>query len=392
MNAMKPDMSLQNLTLTRARWVLRIAMTGILLLVVWSAIGEIDQVTRAQGQVIAVARTQSIQATDGGVVSEIHVKEGQTVKRGELLVTLEKGRAQAAVDDSRGKVAALKITLARLKAEVYGQPLKFSPELEIYGEYVHNQRDLYLKRKGAIDQDVSALSDMLELARQELDMNRELKKTGDVSKADILRLQRSVADIQAQINNKRNKYFQDAVAEMTKAQEELNTQQEQLEDRTQLLEHTELVSPADGVVKNIKVTTLGGVVRVGDLVLEILPIGNLIVEAKIPPTDIATVKTNQEAIVKLDAYDYAIYGTLKGHVSYVSPDTLLDETRQQGVVPYYRVQVVLDEKQFHGKKADVIDVRPGMTATVEIKAQERTILSYLTKPVTKTISESMGER
>lgn len=391
MNAMKPNPSLKNPTLTRARWVLRIAMAGILLLIIWSAIGEIDQVTRAQGQVIAVARTQSIQATDGGVVSEIHVKEGQTVKRGELLVTLEKGRAQAAVDDSRGKVAALKITLARLKAEVYGQPLKFSPELETYGEYILNQRDLYLKRKSAIDQDVSALSDMLELARQELDMNRELQKTGDVSKADILRLQRSVADIQAQINNKRNKYFQDAVAEMTKAQEELNTQQEQLQDRSQLLEHTELVSPADGVVKNIKVTTLGGVVRAGDLVLEILPIGNLIVEAKIPPADIATVKTDQEAIVKLDAYDYAIYGTLKGHVSYLSPDTLLDETRQ-GVVPYYRVQVVLDEKQFHGKKAEVIDVRPGMTATVEIKAQERSILSYLTKPVTKTISESMGER
>lgn len=392
LNTMNTHHVLQTPELTRARWVLRIAMGGILLLILWSAIGEIDQVTRAQGQVIAIARTQSIQATDGGAVAEIHVKEGQTVKRGELLVTLEKGRAQAAVDDSRAKVAALKITLTRLKAEVYGVPLKFAPDLEAYGEYIRNQRDLYLKRKSAIDQDVAALNDMLDLARQELDMNRGLEKTGDVSKSDLLRLQRSVADIQAQINNKRNKYFQEAVAEMTKAQEELNTQQEQLQDRSQLLEHTELIAPSDGVVKNIKVTTLGGVVRAGDLVLEILPLGNLIVEAKIPPADIATVKLNQEAVVKLDAYDYAIYGTLKGHVSYVSPDTLLDETRQQGVVPYYRVQVVLDEKQFHGKKAEAIDVRPGMTATVEIKAQERTILSYLTKPVTKTISESMGER
>ncbi|WP_310614107.1 HlyD family efflux transporter periplasmic adaptor subunit [Limnohabitans sp.] len=392
MNAIKPTMTSHSPTLTRARWMLRIAMGGIVMLVIWSAFGEIDQVTRAQGQVIAVARTQSIQASDGGVVSEIHVKEGETVKQGQLLVTLEKGRAQAAVDDSRAKVAALKITLARLKAEVYGQPLKFASELEAYGEYISNQRDLYHKRKSAIDQDVAALNEMLGLARQELDMNKDLAKTGDVSKADLLRLQRSVADIQAQINNKRNKYFQEAVAEMTKAQEDLNTQQEQLQDRSQLLEHTELVAPANGVVKNIKVTTLGGVVRAGDLVLEILPIGELVVEAKITPSDIANVKPSQEAIVKLDAYDYAIYGTLKGHVSYLSPDTLLDESRQQGVVPYYRVQIVLDEKQFHGKKAEVIDVRPGMTATVEIKAQERTILSYLTKPVTKTISESMGER
>jgi membrane fusion protein, adhesin transport system len=380
-----------SVTLQRARWTLRVAMGGILLLVVWSAFSSIDQVTRAQGQVIAVARTQSVQAPDGGVVSEIHVKEGETVKRGQLLVTLEKGRAQAAVDDSRAKVAALKITLARLRAEVYGQALKFDAELSAYKNYIDNQRDLYVKRKNAIDQDVAALTEMQGLAKQELDMNRQLEKTGDVSKSEILRLQRSVADISAQINNKRNKYFQEALAEMTKAQEDLNTQQEQLEDRSQLLEHTELTAPTDGVVKNIKVTTLGGVVRAGDLVLEILPIGKLIVEAKVPTADIAFIKTQQDASVKLDAYDYSIYGVVKGRVDYISPDTLIDETKQ-GAIPYYRIHIVLDGHQFQGQKGELIDVRPGMTATVEIKAQERTILSYLTKPVTKTISESMGER
>jgi len=199
-------------TLQRARWTLRVAMGGILLLVGWSAFSRIDQVTRAQGQVIAVARTQSVQAPDGGVVSEIHIKEGETVKRGQLLVTLEKGRAQAAVDDSRAKVAALKITLARLRAEVYGQALKFDAELSTYKNYIDNQRDLYVKRKNAIDQDVAALTEMQGLARQELDMNRQLEKTGDVSKSEILRLQRSVADISAQINNKRNKYFQEALS------------------------------------------------------------------------------------------------------------------------------------------------------------------------------------
>ena len=366
-------------------------MAGITLLVVWSAFGMIDQVTRAQGQVIAVARTQSVQATDGGVVFEIHVKEGQAVERGQLLVTLEKGRAQVAVDDSRAKVAALKITLARLNAEVYGYPLKFGHELHGFPQYIRNQKDLYAKRKSAIDQDLESLTDMLGFAKQELEMNRTLEKTGDVSKAEILKLQRGVADIQAQINNKRNKYFQEALAEMTKAQEDLNTQQEQLEDRSQLLEHTELTAPSDGIVKNIKITTIGGVVRAGDLVLEILPIGNLIVEAKVTPTDIAFVKPGQPASVKLDAYDYSIYGVLKGHVDYLSPDTLLDETKQ-GAIPYYRVHVVLDETQFHGKKSKQIDVRPGMTATVEIKAMDRTILSYLTKPITKTFSESMGER
>jgi len=232
---------------------------------------------------------------------------------------------------------------------------------------------------------------MLGLASQELQMNKSLEKAGDVSKADILRLQRTVADIQAQITNKRNKYFQEALAEMTKAQEDLNTQLEQLQDRTQLLEHTELNAPANGIVKNIKVTTIGGVVRAGDVVVEILPTGNLIVEAKIPTTDVAFVKLNQSASVKLDAYDYSIYGTLNGHVDYISPDTLIDETRQ-GAIPYYRVQIVLDEAQFKGGKARAIDVKPGMTATIDIKAMQRTVLSYLTKPIAKTFQESLGER
>lgn len=374
-----------------SRWTLRFAMVGMLVLILWAALSEIDQVTRAQGQVIAVSRTQSIQSPDGGVVSQIHVKEGQTVKQGQVLVVLDQGRAQAAVDDSRAKVAALRITLARLRAEVYGHPLEFEPSLQRYSEYVRNQKDLYTKRKNLIDQDISGLSDMLELANDELRMNKSLEKTGDVSKTDLLRLQRTVSDIQAQINNKRNKYFQEALSEMTKAQEDLNTQLEQLQDRTQLLEHTELTAPADGLVKNIKVTTIGGVVRPGDVLMEILPTGDLIVEAKVSTADVAFVKINQPVSVKLDAYDYAIYGPLKGHISYISPDTLLDETRQ-GSVSYYRVQIVLDEAQFKGEKASQIDVKPGMTATVDITAMQRTVLSYLTKPVTKTFQESLGER
>lgn len=374
-----------------SRWTLRLAMGGMLLLVLWAAFSEIDQVTRAQGQVIAVSRTQTIQSPDGGVVSQIYVKEGQTVKQGQVLVVLDQARAQAAVDDSRAKVAALRITLARLRAEVYGQTLEFEPSLQRYSEYVRNQKDLYTKRKNLIDQDLSALSEMLELANDELRMNKSLEKTGDVSKTDILRLQRTLADIQAQINNKRNKYFQEALSEMTKAQEDLNTQLEQLQDRTQLLEHTELTAPADGLVKNIKVTTIGGVVRPGDVLMEILPTGDLIVEAKVSTADVAFVKLNQSVSVKLDAYDYAIYGPLKGHVSYISPDTLLDETRQ-GSISYYRVQIVLDEAQFKSGKASQIDVKPGMTASVDITAMQRTVLSYLTKPVTKTFQESMGER
>jgi membrane fusion protein, adhesin transport system len=175
------------------------------------------------------------------------------------------------VNDSHGKVAALRITLARLQAETYGQALKFDPSLQKFPEYIRNQTQLYTKRKSAIEEDVGSLENMVKLAQHELNMNLSLEKTGDVSKSEILRLQRAVADLQAQITNKRNKYFQDAQAEMTKAQEELNTQSEQLRERSQVLQHTELRAPSAGVVKNLKVTTMGGVLRPGDTVLEILP-------------------------------------------------------------------------------------------------------------------------
>lgn len=377
----------------RARSVLWILMVGICALVVWAYFGKIDQVTRAQAQVIAQERTQLVQSSDGGVLTMLHVKEGDTVKAGQLLATLQKERAAAAVSDSSAKVAALRITLARLHAEVYGKPLTFETALLAYPEYIRNQTDLYNKRQIAFKDDIHALENILALSEDELRINRELEASGDVSRADILRLQRSVADIKAQLANKRNKYFQDAQAEMTKAQEDLSTQNEQLKDRNQVLEHTELLAPVNAVVNNIKINTLGGVVRAGETVMELLPKGedNLIVEAKVPPADIAFVALDQPTSIKLDAYDSSIYGAMRGHVSYISSDVVTEETKQ-GPMAFYRVRVTITGKEFKGHKAEEIKLRPGLTATVEIKALDRTVLSYLTKPITKTLSQSMGER
>lgn len=376
----------------RSRWSIRVMVVGILLLLLWASVGKIDQVTRAQAQIIASERTQVVQSSDGGVLTQLHVKEGDVVKAGQPLATLQKERAAAAVSDSLAKVAALNITLARLQAEVYSKPLVFDKELLTYTDYIRNQTDLYNKRQTAFNDDVRALREILTLAEDELNINRRLEQSGDVSRAEILRLQRSVADIKAQLAGKRNKYFQDAQAEMTKAQEDLSSQTEQLRDRSQVLEHTELAAPVDAIVNNIKVSTLGGVVRAGDTVMELLPTGdNLIAEAKIPPADIAFVAMGQDASVKLDAYDSSIYGALHGKVIYISPDVLTEETRQ-GPFIYYRVRIRITGTEFKGDKANEIQLRPGLTASVEIKAMERTVLSYLTKPIAKTLSQSMGER
>jgi adhesin transport system membrane fusion protein len=384
----------------RARGVLGLIMLSLVVLTVWSAFGKIDQVTRAQAVLMSAERTQLVQTPDGGVLTELHVKEGQRVKAGQLLARLQKERAAAGASDSRAKVAALRITLARLQAEVYGTPLQFSADLAPYTEYIRNQKDLYNKRQTAFNDDVQALGNILLLAEEEMHINRQLEATADVSRAEILRLARGVADIKAQITGKRNKYFQDAQAEMTKAQEDLSTQSEQLRDRQQVLENTELLAPMDGVINSIKVTTIGGVVRPGETLIDILPSGdNLIVEAKIPPADMAFIALGQDASIKLDAYDSAIFGGLRGKVDYISAEALFAEKASPGVPIgpnnppiYYLVRMRITGNEFLGDKAREIKLRAGLTAGVEIKALERTVLSYLTKPITKTMSSGLGER
>lgn len=394
-----------------ARWTLRLAMLGLSALLAWAWHAQIQQVTRAPAQVIASARTQVVQSAESGVLTTLSVKEGDRVKAGQVLATLERARAQAAVDESRSKVIALQITLARLRAEAYGGKPEFTPEMLSYKEYIRNQTDLYTKRQRAIAEDVAALEKARKLAQAELDMNQSLEKTGDVSKADLLKLQRQVADIEAQIVNKRNKYFQDVQAEMTKAQEDLQAQTEQLRDRSQVLEHTTLTAPMDGVVKELRVVTLGAAIRPGDIIMELLPdTDDLIVEAKVSPADIAFIEMGQKANVKFDAYDFSIFGGMQGEVSYISADTLKEETRQ-GPNTYYRVHVRIHDTGALRQAAQAaqqgqpgstaasgktgpgaILVRPGMTAQVDIRAMDRSVLSYLTKPVMKTLSQSMGER
>lgn len=375
----------------RTRIIIWSSLVGIIILVIWAYFAQIDQVTRATGTIIASARTQDIQAVEGGVLTEILVREGEDVTKGQLIVTLEEERAQAAVANTGSKIAALKAKLARLEAEIFERPLVFPEGIKNYSEYIENQTQLYNRRKQAIDQDVSSLQKMMVLAQQELSMNEPLLSYGDVSQADVIKLRRQVAEIQAQITNKRNKYFEEAQLEMTKAQEELNTELEQLRDHSQVLEEKKLFAPTDGTVKNILVTTIGGVVKPGEIIIEILPTSSdLIVEAKVSPVDIAYVKEQQVASVKLDAYDYSIFGAMTGNVVYISPDTLMEQT-PKGEEPYYRIQIKITGAELVGRRDEIV-IKPGMTASVDIKARQRSVLSYLTKPLTKTFSEGLGER
>lgn len=361
---------------------------ALLGLVVWAALAEIDQLVRARGQVIAAARTQVVQAADNGVLRRVLVTEGQMVKRGTLLAEMDDGRVRAAYDDSRNKVAALKTSLARLRAEVYGGQLAFPAELIEWPQFRQNQTQLYQRRQQALREGVNALAKSRDLVSAELSITEPLVSSGDVGQVEVIRLKRSKAELDGQIVNLQNRYFQEAQADMTKAEEELAAQEEVLRDRSTLLSYMKLTAAVDGQVNRVIVTTPGAPVRQGETVLELLPTtSELIVEAKYPPSDVATLRVGLPATVKLDAYDASIYGSREGEVVYISPDALKEQGPQGMEQYYYRVHIrLLDQK--NGLK---IPVNAGMTATVEVRSLKRTVLSYLTKPITKTLSNSLSE-
>jgi adhesin transport system membrane fusion protein len=370
-------------------WTVALAVAGF---VAWAAWADLDIITRAPGQVIANSRNQVVQAPDGGVLEAMLVREGDRVRRGQLLFRFEAAKAGAAFQESQGKVTALRATLARLQAEVLGTPPKFDAA-KGNSEVVQVQRALYERRRRALDEEIAALQSSLSLVEQELAMNMPLLKSGDVSRADILKLQRQVAELQGQITNRRNKFLQDAQADMAKAQEDLDAILQIATQRREQLSYTEVRAPMDGIVRNVRLTTEGGVARPGDEILQLVPLDDdLVVEAKVRPADIGFLKTGLPATVKLDAYDYAIYGALHGQVSYISADTLLEEGRGSTETPYYRVHVRMPRSGLGATAAQRLDIQPGMTAQVEIKTGRQTVLRYLTKPVTKTLSEAMGER
>jgi adhesin transport system membrane fusion protein len=375
-------------------WVIVTIAVTIVLFIIWSLWAELDQITRAPGRVIPIGRVQILQSADGGVITEIRVREGDKVRRGQLLVALDKVKLQAGVTEARAKVASLQSSMVRIQAELYDRPLTFPVDLNTYPDFVRNQRELYFKRRAAQQSDIDALRSMKGLMRQELDLNMPLLKSGDVARSEIIRMQRGIVDVDGQISGKQAKYIADLQTEYTKTDEDLVTAQQVLAQREDSLKATDLIAPTDGIVKNVRLTTLGAVLRPGDEVLQIVPSGErLIIEAQVSPKDIAFVKVGQQASVKFDAYDSGIYGAGHGKVTYISPDTLSEQRPDGTSVTYFRVNVEADASKLRPRHpGEKIEIQPGMTATAEIITGKNTVFRYLTKPITKTTSESMRER
>ena len=374
-------------------WAIYLMLAAVAIALGWSAIAQVDSVTRADARVVPDGREQVIASLEGGILRELKVREGQQVEVDQPLALLDPTRVAAQQSESQAKRLALVATVARLQAEAGGRPLHFPKSLDLSPEILRGETDSYAARQRALNESVAISQRSLRLLERELAMAETMAAKGLMSEVEVMRLRRQVNDLNLQTQERVNRYRQDASAELVRAQTELTMMGEQMVVRDDMLKRTLLVSPVRGVVKNIRSNTLGGVVPAGAPVMEIVPLGDrVLLEARIKPADVGFVKPGQPVEIKLTAYDFAVYGRLKGQVEMLGPDAMSDNDRAPTGPDntWYRALVRVDTGmlQAGGKTLPVL---PGMVGTAEIAVGRRSVLSFLLRPMMKA-QEAFTER
>ncbi|MFP6834397.1 MAG: HlyD family efflux transporter periplasmic adaptor subunit, partial [Porticoccaceae bacterium] len=348
-----------NEELRGSRWVLWAVFAALTSFFVWANFSEIDQITRAPGVVIPSSNVQLIQSKDGGVLERLPVKVGEIVEQGQVVAQFETTNAEADYQEAKAQVAALSAAMSRLTAELFGSAPVFADISLEFPHFVKSQKLLFDRRQSAKNEEIENLEAILALVREEIQMNEPLLARGDVSRTEILRLQREEAELVAQRGKISNDYFQGTQAEYNETEEEFERISQLLIQRKKQLEGTTLSAPVKGIVKSIRLTTVGGVIRAGEDVLEIVPLeDDLMIEAKVAPQDIGFLEVGLDVSVKIEAYDYTIYGDLDGVLSYISADTL-EENTQRGDVPFYRVHIRTQGRKFSGRPDANLEILPG---------------------------------
>jgi membrane fusion protein, adhesin transport system len=366
----------------------------IVLFIVWAALAWVDEIVRAPGEVVSSSRPQIIQNLEGGILAELNVAEGDVVDEGQVLARLYGTQYQATVDELDDEIAALEIRRLRLEAEMLGEA-DFLVPLEIEERVpaiAASERALLSARLTEFDARVGGAEAVAEQTSQELDLIQRMYDREIAPLIEVTRAKKAHSDAQNKLSEAITTTEKERATEYSKTQGELASLRQKRKLSQDQLSRTTLLAPMRGVVNKLSVTTIGGVVRSGEEILQIIPLDEeLFVEAKVKPRDIASVQMGQEASVKLSAYDYTIYGSLQGKVMFVSADTFKDENaRNPDAEAHYKVTLAVDRSQFTERQKS-IEIRPGMQAEVELQTGGKTILTYLTKPLYKA-NEALRER
>ncbi len=406
--------------------------SGIVLIVLllWAAFSKIDEVAFAQGKVVPAGEIKTVQNLEGGIVETIEIKIGQQVKVGDVLVRINNEQFAADLGESAQRLFGLEAMLARLNAETTGRALVFTEELlHKAPEFAKREMELFKSRqltlRGSIDsmddqikkliaeqdeiqKQTTFLTDNIQLLQEEIKLSSELVATGAVSRVDLLKLERQRNESNANIQNaklkessnhnqlsvltrerneRRDSFFSDAVAQRNQIESERQELLEKNKANSDRVLRTEVRSPVNGTVNRIYVNTIGGVIRPGMSLVEIVPKeDSLVVEAKVKPEDIAFITPGQRAVVRLSAYDYAVYGILEGQVETIGADTIAEPDGAQ----FYQIRVRTQSNTL--KRGDKqLPVLPGMVANVDIITGKRSVLDYLIRPTMRTLERAFKE-
>ena len=368
-------------------WIIGI---GLFVLLAWAWLFQLEEVSTGTGKVVPSSKEQTIQSLEGGILTKLNVQEGQIVQQGQVLAQLDPTRLASNVGESASLLLASQATAARLRAEVNGTALHFPAEVLKDPALVREETALYQSRRFNLEESLAGLQQALLLVQQELGMTEPLVAKGAASEVEVLRLKRQANELRNQMNDVRNQYLVKAREELAKANTDIETQGQIVKGKSDSLSRTVFKSPVRGIVKEINVMTLGGVVAQNGKLMTLVPLDEkLPIEARISPRDIAFIHPGQEALVKVTAYDYSIYGGLKGKVAVISPDTIRDEVKQDQF--YYRVYIQTNSDKLKNKAGQQFSITPGMVATVDIKTGQKSVLDYLIKPFNKA-QEALRER
>jgi len=375
----------------KTTWALYLMAIILIAAIAWASVARVDEVTRADARVIPDGREQVIASLEGGILRELLVQEGMQVQEGQELAQLDPTRFESQQNEGQAKRIAVLATIARLTAEANGKPLQFPKEVADLPSIVEGETDSYNARKRALDEALSSNARNVVLLMKELGVSEAMAAKGLMSEVEVMRVRRQVNDLQLQSSERINKFREAASTDLVRAQTELSLLDEQLAGRADVLRRTVLTSPVRGLVKNIRTNTIGGVVSPGAPMMEIVPIGTrVLIEARIKPRDIGFVRVGQTAEVKLAAYDYTTYGGLRGKIEYISPDALGDTERAAADATYYRVTLRTDRSTLK-EKGKPLPILPGMTGQVEVRTGERSVLSFILRPMMKS-KEAFRER
>jgi adhesin transport system membrane fusion protein len=375
-----------------ASWAIYLMLAVLAAAVGWAALARVDMITRGEARVIPEGREQVIASLEGGILRELLVREGDAVKAGQPLALLDPTRVEAVQAEGQAKRLALRAAIARATAESTGQPLRFGPELKDARAPVAAETASFQARQRSLQEAVAITQRSLALLEKELGVAESMSAKGLMSEVEVMRVRRQFNDLSLQVQERINRHRQEASVELARLQTELTQLEENLVVRDDAVKRTTLVSPVNGLVKQIRTNTVGGVVAGGAPLMEIVPVGDkVLVEMRVKPADIGFLRVGQAAEVKLTAYEFTVYGSMSGKVVTISPDALGDPERAQAPDgTWYRALVVADRSslQAGGKPLAAI---PGMTGTVEVNVGERTVLSYLLRPMLKA-REAFQER